>query len=134
MKENRLRFLKDSWRPGHPNIRAELDVYIYLNNKKVDYIATAIGGGDVCSGAVQRTLTQDYLNDTDGSPLERHHCRLVVAEIGRPLDTYFNSVELMHVVFDCAVGMPCCLSRDAKDIINDSARSFRSMGGGRAPL
>lgn len=105
----RLVFLKDAWRANSDQIHPELDTYILLNGKKVCYVPTALGGGDVSAytwedkswGPPQSTLTQSFLNDPL-SPLEHVHCRLILKELGRPLESYTDSAELM-LVFGNAV-------------------------------
>lgn len=118
MKSGRLCFLKDTWRPNSKRIHPELDVYKHLRRKEVRNIATAIGGGDVeipgsrSTGppgtvedpVLQCTVTQNYLSHLPNSPLERFHYRLVIQELGRPLDKYEYDADMIGVVFDALQG------------------------------
>ena len=47
LKNARLCFLKDYWRPSSAQIRSELEIYKRLHDNNVRRIATALGGGDV---------------------------------------------------------------------------------------
>lgn len=96
----RLVFLKDAWRANCPEIHPELETYLKLNNEGVCNVPTALGGGDVGGATKQRTVTQEYISGPD-APLERLHSRLILQELGRPLDSYADSAELMLVVL-CA--------------------------------
>lgn len=109
-----LVFLKDAWRANCDEIHPEIETYTILNRKGVCYVPTALGGGDVGSPSPQRTITQRYLEESD-APLERLHSRLILKELGRPLDTYTDSAELMLVVAYAFEGMQgsfvhCCCS------------------------
>ncbi|OSX55750.1 hypothetical protein POSPLADRAFT_1112105, partial [Postia placenta MAD-698-R-SB12] len=94
----RLVFLKGAWRARTAN--SEIKVYEDLWKAGVRCIATPICGGDVVGsdGEVQQTVTQKYLTDM---PV-RIHCRLVVEEIGRPLEDYRGGDELVGALF-CAL-------------------------------
>lgn len=94
MEKARLVFLKDVWRAVSERIRPELDIYITLNMKQVRNVPTVLGGGDV---GRQRTLTQKHLTDSN-EVRERAHARLILMELGRSLESYEDSPELMAVV------------------------------------
>lgn len=58
----RLVFFKTYWRPDTEGALSESEIYMHMHKEKVDYIATWIGGGDVCypvghplAGTSQRT-------------------------------------------------------------------------------
>ncbi|EKM57032.1 uncharacterized protein PHACADRAFT_183570 [Phanerochaete carnosa HHB-10118-sp] len=112
----RMVFLKDQWRAA-PR-RPELDVYRRLHSRIQDessrkYIATPIAGGDIDG---QRTDSQDFMNHLDSRlrPVERVHTRLITKEIGRPLETYHGSYELIKFVRHAFTGMHrYCLSLSA---------------------
>lgn len=103
----RLVFYKTYWRPDTETI-PESEVYKLLHEKQVRYIATWIGGGDVCysaghemGGKAQRTGAQKYLRERQTPRI--HHC-VVVKEVGRPLEEYVNSRELCLRVRDAVRG------------------------------
>ncbi|EKM49689.1 uncharacterized protein PHACADRAFT_265259 [Phanerochaete carnosa HHB-10118-sp] len=104
----RLVFIKDYWCADHPEVHPELEVYRKLNTARlangspISHIATAIAGGDVDGPKGQVTLTQEYLPVTErtkGKPARRFHHRFVVWQVGRPLETYANSLELVGYVY-----------------------------------
>ncbi|CAL1697201.1 unnamed protein product [Somion occarium] len=95
--EPRLVFVKDTWRPDTDKIHPELEVYAKLHAANVPNIATVVCGGDITvGGEAQRTRTQEVLVKF----LPRIHYRLVFKEVGRPLDTYSESVEMIQFVGD----------------------------------
>lgn len=96
----RLVFLKDAWRAVSDQIHPELDTYIVLNRDQVCNVPTVLGGGDV---GAQRTITQEYLPE-EKKPRERAHGRLILKELGRPLESYEDSPELMVVVMHAIEG------------------------------
>lgn len=98
-----LVFLKDAWRANSPRIRSELSTYIALNSAEVQNVPTALGGGDVGGPQRQRTLTQKYLK-TSSRPLERVHGRLILRELGKPLESYEHSLALILVTGDAFEG------------------------------
>lgn len=102
MNTGQLVFLKDSWRIDSPSCRPEREVYERLWKNRVRNIATPISGGDVCNadGRTQRTRTQDFLPQLRG----RIHYRLVVKEIGRPLEEYPEEVVMANVMIDAIEG------------------------------
>ena len=99
-------FLKDQWRTYSPETRPEWRTYQRLQNKKITYIATAIAGGDIGPpGCPQRTKA-DKLHIKKIGVVERVHSRLIVREIGKPLEEYKDSVELLRVCVHVLSGMP----------------------------
>ncbi|GBE87345.1 predicted protein [Sparassis crispa] len=100
METERLAFLKDTWRPDSSKIHPEREVYERLYKHDVSHIATLLCGGDVgpTSDEPQRTCTQEF--DESKSLLGRIHYRVVVKEVGRPLDDHENSREMLYVIFD----------------------------------
>ncbi|GJE86587.1 hypothetical protein PsYK624_026670 [Phanerochaete sordida] len=95
MKTKRLAWLKDQWRcAARPH--TELDAYIRLHKHNVPFIATPVSGGDLDS---HYTVSQKYMThlSEDWRPGKRVHTRLVTKEVGRLLETYKNSIELVSV-------------------------------------
>ncbi|KAH9945752.1 hypothetical protein B0H21DRAFT_860410 [Amylocystis lapponica] len=88
-------FLKDSWRVDSEDVRSEKEVYERLHYHNVRHIATLICAGDV-GETIQRTRTQEFKDSLDG----RVHCRLVVKQIGRLLEDYEKSKEMVSIVRD----------------------------------
>lgn len=105
LEDNTLVFLKDQWRANAEGCHPELETYKRLKQANVSHVATAIAGGDVLdprTGSPQRTVSQIYLEKYSRTPdlpvpVERIHTRLVLREVGRPLEKYRHSIELIRV-------------------------------------
>ncbi|GBE81226.1 predicted protein [Sparassis crispa] len=94
MTTERLAFLKDTWRPDSANVHPEREVYERLYRSGVQkHVATLICGGDVDLNP-QKTRTQEFNDDLMG----RIHYRIVVKEVGRPLEDYANVREMIIVI------------------------------------
>lgn len=107
MQDRRMVFIKDQWRAVAPGAHPELETYERLRKHKVGCVATCLGGGDVISkdGTIQRTLTHELLPADAGiDNCERYHTRLILKEIGIPLDEYPNSQGLISVLFCALLG------------------------------
>lgn len=102
VRKDEFVFLKDSWRADIPRGRSESDVYLMLQAAKVDNIATFRCGGDV--EPRQRTKSQKYFNTETVDFIARIHHRLVIEEIGKPLDDYESAHELTQVMYGALKG------------------------------
>ncbi|KAL6310484.1 hypothetical protein BKA93DRAFT_907084, partial [Sparassis latifolia] len=95
----RLAFLKDTWRADSDKVKPEREVYERLYQKGVrERIATLICGGDV-GDSTQKTRTQEY----NARIMGRIHYRIVVKEVGRPLEDYTDVREMILVVRDAII-------------------------------
>ena len=105
-------FLKDSWRPCVPGrTRPEHLVYERLKRKGVkptDGIATLICGGDVGGTRAQRTRVQDDLPEKN-RPVRRIHYRLVIEDIGLPLNKFYNFADLSGIFAEALRGLSSCI-------------------------
>ena len=119
LQNRRMCFVKDGWRPLAERVHPEWDVYKRLKEHDVKYVATAIAGGDVQGSedkVPQCTFTQQYIpGGPETRPVQRMHCRLAIKQVGRSLDTYRDSDQLMSVVYQALLGthlaiIPCSLS------------------------
>ena len=111
LNSKQLVFLKDYWQPASPSYHEELDTYARLKKAKVEHIATPLGGGPVPSSNInspQKTVTQTYqssLRDPSEHPsCEWYHYRLVLKEVGRPLEDYEKPADMVLVVYDAVEG------------------------------
>ncbi|KAH9889438.1 hypothetical protein C8Q73DRAFT_667917 [Cubamyces lactineus] len=104
-----LVYLKDAWRVAHTGIKQEGEILEKLNSKDdggpVPFIPTVRYHGDV---GEQVTRSQEIWDKKNGGrsdkkcPLKTHrHYRLVVNEVGLPLDTFLNASELVGIIIDC---------------------------------
>ena len=105
VEHKRSVFLKDYWYAVHPMVHPETEVYQRLSRATVRNVATLVAGGDVAdSSGCQETLTQEHLT-SEPRPATRRHHRLVVAEIGQPLECYKNGRELIQALYDALLGI-----------------------------
>ncbi|KAH9932217.1 uncharacterized protein B0H18DRAFT_952367 [Fomitopsis serialis] len=105
VSRNRLVFLKDYWRSNTHTTNPEGKVLKELRAAGVQGVPTPVAEGDVLStsGCVQTTLTQALLPEDENTkrrPAVQHHYRLVIEEIGRPLDKLTNALELVGAIYD----------------------------------
>ena len=96
-------FLKEQWRANCTGVNPEIKTYERLRQHGVRGAATVIAGGDVPG---HKTVSQQYF-DSQGIELsERIHTRLVFKEVGRPLETYRDSIELILLIGQAILGAP----------------------------
>ncbi|KAL6306265.1 hypothetical protein BKA93DRAFT_895462 [Sparassis latifolia] len=98
-------FLKDAWRVDHIDIEKEGDVLRKLYGERVENVPTLVCHGDVLD---QQTLTQVIWEEVNGPtpearrPLKKHvHYRLVVEEVGIPVNEFAHGFELVSIIYDC---------------------------------
>ncbi|KAI0645207.1 hypothetical protein C8Q79DRAFT_758439 [Trametes meyenii] len=106
-REGPFVFLKDVWRVDHPGIRREGEILGFLNERGVQSIPTRLYHGDVDPLCLQTTLAQNvwkakHPKDADKCPLKTHtHYRMVVREVGLPMDEFKDGKELIYLVTRC---------------------------------
>ena len=106
LDDNKLVFFKEQWRPNAVGVHPEIETYQRLRKHNVSHVATAIAGGDVRVGTEPRKTESQRYFDKQGIHLpERLQTRLVLKEVGRPLESYTDSIELISVVGDSVEGM-----------------------------
>ncbi|KAI9062376.1 hypothetical protein FKP32DRAFT_1574173, partial [Trametes sanguinea] len=112
-----LVFLKDCWRVVDGRSEREGDILSDLNQKGVTNIPTILYHGDVAGQvkkfqalcklmhATQATGTlEDIQSDVAGYPtVQRQHYRLVVREVGLPLQEFRSGQELVSVIIDAVM-------------------------------
>ncbi|PIL33440.1 hypothetical protein GSI_04062 [Ganoderma sinense ZZ0214-1] len=104
LKSGKFVYLKDAWRVDYPDIDQEGKTLEFLNDNKVPYIPTLVVHGDVPNQVTQsQDLWPQFHPGVRACPLKRHtHYRLVVAEVGKPLDAFGdNSWELITALMCC---------------------------------
>lgn len=101
-----LVFMKEQWRANAVGVHPELETYSRLREHGVRNVATAIAGGDVGSSrGLHKTASQRFF-DKDGKDIpERIQTRLVLKEVGRPLESYEDSIEMILVITQALKGM-----------------------------
>ncbi|RPD52761.1 hypothetical protein L226DRAFT_541035 [Lentinus tigrinus ALCF2SS1-7] len=98
-------YLKDAWRVDHDGIEQEGCVLEELNHHKVPFVPTLVCHGDLKG---QVTESQDawakrkVKNPQVKRTFKKHqHYRLVVAEVGKPLEEFGSGFKLVSAVFCC---------------------------------
>ena len=99
VEDDTLVFMKEQWRANAVGVHPEIETYQRLHKHNVQYVATVIAGGDVVGPrGVHKTITQRYF-DKEGVDLpERIQTRIVLKEVGRPLESYADSSELLSIL------------------------------------
>ncbi|KAI0311318.1 hypothetical protein OF83DRAFT_1151462 [Amylostereum chailletii] len=108
-----LVWLKDTWK-SQSSSTPEGDIYRRMAEKDVPHVPTLCCAGEVSS---QRTICKDFVKADWACASTRigtyRHYRLVLGEIGRPLDTFTSTHEL------------CIAIRDA---VEAHAHAYRELG------
>ena len=94
-------FVKDAWRADHSRVHPKFEVYHRLATKGVEHVATMLAGGDMGD---QHTRSQEMISKDD-KPLRRIHTRLVLKEIGEPIETAEDSRQFFETVIDAFEGL-----------------------------
>ena len=111
MKDERLVFLKDTWRADHPKLSVESATYLQLKEHKVPHVLDVLYGGDVHDGRgrAQETVTQVYAQAEDDWRIsdckhEKHVHHRIVQEIAYPLESALDAKEFVQVLHDVLSG------------------------------
>ena len=111
-----LCFLKDSWRSSVPGrARPEHEVYERLysrlraNGRDTEGLPAVLCAGDVGGQGAQESRVHAKLTDTRFGGLRTHY-RLVLYEIGVPLDKFPNFKSLVSFVLHAVGSESCCRS------------------------
>ncbi|KAL4251358.1 hypothetical protein ABKN59_005692 [Abortiporus biennis] len=103
--KKKLKFLKDTWRYNGASYHPELDVYERLHKHGVKNIATVEGGGDVLDPdpevarskwKVQETASHRYIKTDNLVHLPQVHHRLLIRQLGTPMEKYHSSLSLSY--------------------------------------
>ena len=101
--------LKDSWRVLLDDISPEGEIYSHLHSQSVPYIPHCYRAGDISNELYHTSRTHEF-NPEPGLPyhsphlVPHRHYRLVLDTIGRPLETFSRSWELVNTVYDALRG------------------------------
>lgn len=100
-----LIFLKDSWRPVDPKLRAEFQTYCELESQGVSHLPNILYGGDVRyeSGDVQATVVQDLVAEdwqTAEYDIDKHIHHRIAQDIAYPIDDVLDDRELLQAFHD----------------------------------
>lgn len=99
-------YLKDAWRVVHEDIDKEGDTLRTLNGFDVPYVPTVLHHGDLGQDTLSPKLWVEYHEVGMRCPLKKHsHYRLVVKEVGKPLEKINTGDELIGVIYCCVIGL-----------------------------
>ncbi len=99
-------YLKDAWSVDREGIEREGSILHELNDLGIKHVPTLVCHGDIIG---QVTISQDiwpeYHPEAQECPLKRHqHYRLVVKEVGKPLEEFENGLQLVYALLCCILG------------------------------
>lgn len=99
-------YLKDAWRVDRDEIEQEGSILARLNALKVPYVPTLVCHGDIPGQVtISQDIWTDYHPEETDCPLKQHqHYRLVVMEVGKPLDQFQNGLNLVFALACCIDG------------------------------
>lgn len=123
---NDIVMLKDHWCAARSDgVLNEFEVLKEFLRAGIKHVPTVVAGGFV-DGAT--TVSQKYIK---GVPHEiLHNLRFTVKEVGRPIDTFETSRELVQVIYSAFKGMLrglcCCCAR----LISHFSRPSRCLRDG----
>lgn len=105
IEKNKIVFIKDYWRAVCENTDKEGEIYRILHDTRIPYIPPFGRGNDVRGHATLTDMvkTEDWAYPTAKMKPLRHY-RMSLEEIGRPLNTFKSSHELVTAVSDAVEG------------------------------
>ncbi len=109
ISENKLVFVKDSWRIDMPDIQAEGMVYKVLTEANVRNVPRCVASGDILPADYHATKTHTYSKeewacDEATHLIPRRHHRLCLDLVGRVLVGFTSSREMVSAVKDALIG------------------------------
>jgi Fungal protein kinase len=96
--------LKDSWRVLLNDIKPEGKVYEHLWRHEVPHIPFCSYSGDVGDQIYHASRTHEFGAPSAPSLVPHRHYRLVLDTIGRGLETFKRSLEVVTAIHDALVG------------------------------
>ena len=102
--EERVAFLKDTWRIDADDIDPEGLTYRKLHENNVSNIPTVDASGDVGGKTMTQSLTDEPWSKVKEKVTGHIHYRLVLKEVGISLKLFRNTKQLVIVVRDCIIG------------------------------
>ncbi|TFK88460.1 hypothetical protein K466DRAFT_450372, partial [Polyporus arcularius HHB13444] len=97
-------YLKDAWRVDHPGIEREGNILQTLNDNTVPFVPTLVCHGDVPGQVTRSQAVWEEANKGKKCRMKKHqHYRVVVAEVGKPLDQFDRGYTLVKAVMFCIV-------------------------------
>ncbi|KAI0359651.1 hypothetical protein OH77DRAFT_1047033 [Trametes cingulata] len=101
-KDDTFVYLKDAWRVVSDDIDKEGVILETLRQHQVQYIPSLLCHGDVAGQETKTQAVWSRLFPGETCYLKRHqHYRLVVKEVGKPLEDFTNGAELVQALWCC---------------------------------
>jgi hypothetical protein len=97
IQRKRSIFMKDSWRPLLEGILKEGDVYLIFQTNKVPNVPYCSSSGDIGDETYHLTQTEYDLTP-------HRHYRLILDDIGQPLDKFKHSHDMVRAVHAALIG------------------------------
>ncbi|KAI0645254.1 hypothetical protein C8Q79DRAFT_761092 [Trametes meyenii] len=95
-------FLKDAWRVVSDDIEQEGSVLKTLREHQVRFTPTPVCHGDLAGQETQTQAVWPKYHPGKECPLKTHqHYRLVVKEVGKPLEQFKRSFDLVGAIWCC---------------------------------
>ncbi|KAI0368951.1 hypothetical protein BV20DRAFT_1021386 [Pilatotrama ljubarskyi] len=95
-------YLKDAWRVVMDGIEKEGVVLEKLRKKEISYVPTLMCHGDIVGQETVSQAVWPKYHPGQECKLKRHqHYRLVVKEVGKPLDQFSRGLELVLALWCC---------------------------------
>jgi hypothetical protein len=135
--QDRVVYLKDTWRIDSDDMQKEGDTYRQLHDYQVPHIAPFERGNDL-EGHGSHTMTHEYVEESwvCGMPFATGHIhyRMVLGVVGRELSTFRSTRELVSAVADALEGKFSDHAPPSTDIhVPCSPRGCLSQGWYSAP-
>ena len=111
LKQRRLLFFKDTWRPAHSQLYPETDLYRELRAHDIPHVPNALYGGDVKNGdgGLQETVTHIWAEaentwrvTTTSFDVYIHH--RIAQDIAYPLESALSPKEFVQAFHDALLG------------------------------
>ncbi|TFK88449.1 hypothetical protein K466DRAFT_488926 [Polyporus arcularius HHB13444] len=128
-------YLKDAWRVDHPGIEQEGCVLETLNHNEVPFVPTLICHGDL-EGQVTRSqdawAKREVKKRGSKRTFKKHqHYRLVVAEVGKPLEHFATGARLVIAIYCCILAHQAAYERAGiihRDISSGNILLYKENG------
>lgn len=105
MNKDKIVFIKDYWRSMGDNLEKEGDIYKILEDNKVPFLAPFGRGNDIRKHVTLTNILRSEAWAYPSSPMvSLQHYRMSLDEVGRPLNEFQSSYELVTSVADAMEG------------------------------
>ncbi|KAI9433375.1 hypothetical protein F5148DRAFT_113471 [Russula earlei] len=99
VQRKRSIFMKDSWRPVIAGVPREGDVYSRFKANAVRNVPHCSNSADIGYDKYHSTQTDHFTRDPNGPIKPHRHYRLILDDIGQPLNSFDCSREMVRAVY-----------------------------------